>query len=123
MSRPRLPLFLLSESEESAICLNSSRTKLGIIILPSIKPVLSRSSIRPSIITLVSRILGFPLVLFLLPLVSIMPPKPLISSFLILATLYPRKPNMIFKSITMLVPIIPYLLIVTPIRFAITRVF
>ena len=58
MSRPLLPLFLLRLSEESAICLSSTSTNSGITISPSMKPVFIMSAILPSIITLVSRILG-----------------------------------------------------------------
>ena len=61
ISSPLLPLFLFSPSEESAICLSSSKTKLGITKVPSINPVLHKSAILPSIITDVSRTLGVPL--------------------------------------------------------------
>ena len=61
MSRPLLPLFLFRPSDESAICLSSSRTKFGIIKVPSINPVLHKSAILPSIITDVSKTLGVPL--------------------------------------------------------------
>ena len=58
ISRPLLPRFRLSVSEESAICLSSSNTTSGITSGPSTNPVLQISAIRPSIITLVSKIFG-----------------------------------------------------------------
>ena len=57
MSRPRRPRLRLSESEESAISCNSRSTNWGIMSVPSTKPVSQTSAIRPSMITLVSRIL------------------------------------------------------------------
>ena len=71
ISRPLLPLTLFKSSEESAICCNSFKTNLGIISLPSTKPVLHISAILPSIITLVSNTFGgidFPPWSFLLDL-------------------------------------------------------
>ncbi|OJT80103.1 hypothetical protein BM532_19860, partial [Clostridioides difficile] len=50
--------YSFKSSEESAICLSSSKTKAGIISFPSINPVLQISAILPSIITLVSNTFG-----------------------------------------------------------------
>ena len=58
ISNPLLPLVLFKESEQSEMCLNSSRTKVGITKAPSIKPVWHKSKILPSIITDVSKTFG-----------------------------------------------------------------
>src|SRR5215831_17875879 len=57
-SKPRLPRLRLRGSGESAICWSSRRTNCGMIRVPSRKPASQRSTMRPSMITEVSRILN-----------------------------------------------------------------
>ena len=57
MSSPRRPRFRLSESAESATSWSSFSTNCGMSSVPSMNPVSQMSAIRPSMITLVSRIL------------------------------------------------------------------
>ncbi len=57
MSRPRRPRLRFIESAESATNCSSRRTNWGMTRTPSKNPVSATSAIRPSIITLVSRIL------------------------------------------------------------------
>ena len=57
MSRPRRPRLRLSESLESATNCSSLSTNCGITRVPSMKPVSQTSEMRPSMMTLVSRIL------------------------------------------------------------------
>ena len=72
---------------------NSSNTKVGTTILPSINPVFIMSDILPSIITLVSNILGiapmFFLFVFSFVVIFLICIYLLISSFLILPTFIP----------------------------------
>src|ERR1022692_4565828 len=58
MSRPRRPRLRFMESAESATSCNSRRTNWGITSTPSRKPVSAISAMRPSMITLVSKILN-----------------------------------------------------------------
>ena len=55
MSRPRRPRLRFMESAESATSCSSLSTNCGITRVPSRKPVSQMSAIRPSMITLVSR--------------------------------------------------------------------
>ena len=55
MSRPRRPRLRLSESAESATSCSSFKTNCGMTSVPSRKPVSQTSAIRPSMMTLVSR--------------------------------------------------------------------
>ena len=54
ISKPLRPRVRLRESLESAMCRSSSRTNLGMTIVPFTKPVLLISAILPSIMALVS---------------------------------------------------------------------
>jgi hypothetical protein len=55
MSSPRRPRLRFSESLESATSCSSLSTNCGMTSVPSRKPVSQMSAIRPSMITLVSR--------------------------------------------------------------------
>ena len=57
MSRPRRPRLRFSESAESATSCSSFSTNCGMTSVPSTKPVSQTSAMRPSMMTLVSRIL------------------------------------------------------------------
>ena len=57
MSRPRRPRFRFIESAESATSCSSFSTNCGMTSVPSTKPVSQTSAMRPSMMTLVSRIL------------------------------------------------------------------
>jgi uncharacterized protein YacL len=57
MSRPRRPRLRLRVSAESATSWSSFRTNCGMTSVPSMKPVSQISATRPSMMTLVSRIL------------------------------------------------------------------
>ena len=112
-------------SAESAICRSSSRTNVGIIILPSINPVCKISRIRPSIITLVSSILGLPAASGSSGTGAVVSNtscslRTFTSSFFRLATRMPRIPNRKFNSTTMNVPTAPNPRNASPIRFAST---
>ena len=54
ISKPLRPRVRLRASLESAMCRSSSRTNLGMTIVPFTKPVLLMSAILPSIMALVS---------------------------------------------------------------------
>src|ERR1022692_2102333 len=56
MSSPRRPRLRFMESAESATSCSSRRTNWGITSTPSRKPVSAMSAMRPSMMTLVSRI-------------------------------------------------------------------
>ena len=55
MSRPRRPRLRFSESAESATSCSSLSTNCGMTSVPSRNPVSQTSAMRPSMITLVSR--------------------------------------------------------------------
>ena len=57
MSSPRRPRLRLSGSDESATNCSSFSTNCGTTSVPSRKPVSTMSATRPSMMTLVSRIL------------------------------------------------------------------
>ena len=58
MSRPRRPRLRFIESAESATSCSSRRTNCGMTRMPSRNPVSAMSAMRPSMMTLVSRILN-----------------------------------------------------------------